>query len=483
LYLVGAFLSSWKLETAASDGMRPHDHRLRTAIANDVFASVISVDRHGGIVNWDLSRGTRNFAYSAHEPDAKLMCATLDAAQRRLALGYSNGHVSIVSAISGSELCEIDKKYLDKGCISLVFVQIYAQRRILACTGAKTVVLFEDILGNRIRFCRSFVGHTDSLGSALIIKQNMILSVGTGSELFLWSLGLPNPLLKFKLPHDPTMAMDIPGDADRFVVGDLGGFIHWMSKGLRTPLRSIDAFHMSIKSPISSLQLVDGILITSNAHGYVKLYNFSDMAELRQFRAHTDGVITLSASATHRILVTTGDESIRLWSLDPFGWIGSFGIGRLWQIDQPETWHGDEGLEADPVHFAPVERVDDGAGAHGGGEEEEGPEEDTVEARIQRMDSGLRSIPEMMELLELGEAICESGRRVLSKSKKDLESPMYPLTSGRRRTLRPAVSQGFASWINGRFEPISIKQVESQIGKPRIIRPSGSESARRQSQV
>jgi hypothetical protein len=431
--------------------------------------------------------GNKNFAYTAHEVDTKCLCASLDAAQRRLGLGYSDGRVRIVSAISGSELCEIDRQYLEGGCVYLVFALIYAQKRILACTGAKSIVLFEDLVGNRTRFVRSFVGHTELLSSAIIVKGNMVLSIGMGSEIFLWSLGLQNPLVRFKVPNDPTVAMDIPGDPDKFLVGDMAGFIHWMSKGQRTPFRTVDAFKMSLKSPLSSLQLLEGMLITSNMHGYVKLYNFFGMTEIRKWRAHSDAVMTLSVSAAHRLIVTSGDEHIRVWSLDPPGWIGSFGVGRLWQLDDAQTWQSPVGVEEDPVHFAPVQPVQESAigSPRADKEEEDVAEEETTEEMIHRMDeSNLRSVSEMMQLLEAGDELVMSGRKVIFQSKDQVEAPMYPLTSGPPPAPRPAVANGYATLINGRFSEKSLRLFESQMGKPRIIRPTGSpsESSRRRNQ-
>jgi hypothetical protein len=227
------------------------------------------------------------------------------------------------------------------------------------------------------------------------------------------------------------------------------------------------------------------MLVASNMHGYVKLYQFSDMVELRQFRAHFDAVMTLSISAAHRLLVTSGDEHIRVWSLDPFGWVGSFGVGRLWRMDDPDTWQSPEALEVDPVHFAPIQPVQDltVATPRATAQEEETYEEDTPEKMIQRMDeSKIRTIHDMMQLLDSGEDIIMSGRKVIFRSKEQIEAPMYPLTFHPPPPPRPAVAHGFSTWI-AKFAPKSINVFDGPSGRPRIVRPSGAESSRRQSQI
>ena len=95
--------------------------------------------------------GKKEFSYTLHENGAKVLCSALDLAKRRLGLGYSDGRLKIVAANSGSELCQIDSTYLEGGCVYIKFAVIFGQKRFLACTGIKTIVMFEDMSGNRWR--------------------------------------------------------------------------------------------------------------------------------------------------------------------------------------------------------------------------------------------------------------------------------------------------------------------------------------------
>jgi WD40 repeat protein len=475
LYLVGAFLSSWKLESAECDGLKPHNHRLKGAIANDVFASLISFDSHGDVVNWDLATGNRNFTYTVREIGAKVLCIALDTAQRRLGIGYSDGRIRIVSAVSGSELCEIDGKCIEKGCVALDFAVFYSQKRILACTGSKSIVMIEDLEGNRTRFVRSFVGHTESVSSAIGIKSTMVLSIGAVSELFLWNVGLPNPLVKFKLPHDPTIGMDLPSDTDRFIVGDVAGYIHFLSKASRLPLSSINVFGMARESPISSLRLLEGVFVTSNMHGYVKVYSFEDLSELRMFRAHYDGVVYLSVSSSHHLIITCGDEHIKLWSMEPFGLIGECGVGRTWQINDMTTWVSDSALEDDPAHFSSFRQPSD-VGPLAPTFEEEEEVERSAEIKESMSEEKTRTVEEMLKMLDSAEEVVNAGRRVIMKSRREIESPLYPLTMPRSpRKPRTAVSQGFSAWINVALPPKAIPSFEPPPPpKGKLVKPKSS---------
>ena len=73
--------------------------------------------------------GKKEFSYDVHQNKAKVLCAALDLAQRRMGVGYSDGRLKLVSANSGSLLCEIDKTYLEGGCVYIKFAMIFSQKR------------------------------------------------------------------------------------------------------------------------------------------------------------------------------------------------------------------------------------------------------------------------------------------------------------------------------------------------------------------
>jgi hypothetical protein len=110
--------------------------------------------------------------------------------------------------------------------------------------------------------------------------------------------------------------------------------------------------------------------------------------------------------------------------------------------------------------------------------------QETVKEMMMRMDeTTMKTVAEMMQMLDAGDRIVQSGRRVLDRSRGELETPAYPLTMRPRPPPRPAVANGYSSLITERFAPKSISRWESQGAKGKIFRPSGGESPRRQSRA
>jgi WD40 repeat protein len=476
LFLVGAFLSCWKLENAESNGERPHGHRLVGALTNDVFSSVISVDRYGEVCTWDMNRGTKNYSYTLHEPGRRVTCFALDTAERRMGVGYSDGLIRIVSAVSGSELSQIDRQYIEKGCAWVHFGRIFGQKRMIACTGARSIVLFEDLGGTRHRFIRSFVGHAEELVMATIVKDHFIVSVGTGIELILWNVTYPGPVIRYKLKNDPTTVADLVSDQTQFLAGDTGGFIHFLSITDQAPLRTINAFRLSIKSPISRIRILpsDGSLVTTNLHGYVKYWRLKDpdLEEIRVFRAHSDAVVDCAVSPGRRIVATVGDEQIRLWGIDTFGMLGSLGTGRLWKGADPSTWAREDGFEIDPVHFS-VSEPD--AAADAANPPDASPVEDASEEEEKAADVD-HTVPQLsMAAVALAmdsiEDVLAAGDRILSTRRQKIEEIIYPLTS-----RPPPIQRLPDEWARPamtRPDPFgrTLYPIEAAKPKPKIVRP------------
>ena len=432
-FLSGGFVSAWQLENGDWDGFRPHNYPVIGAFTNDVFSSVISVDNNGVVCNWNYVNGRKEYSYTLQEPGEKVQCVCLDQTQRRLAIGFSDGLVKIVSANSGSLLNEIDKSHIEGGCFNICFATIFDQKRILCCTGVKSVVLFEENSGSRTRFVRSFIGHTENVSRAIVLKNSRVLSIGNGQEMFLWKVQVQPPLLKFQLPKDPTTAVDIPDDESIFLVGDVDGFIHIMSMDDPIPLSTINCFHMSIKSPITCLTMCANypLLVVANMHGYVKYYFYlgDRLEDFRQFRAHEDTTLSVSISQKMRIVVTAGrDEQIRMWSVEPFGLIGSFGRGKLWKINHLDMWESENPLEDDPTHFA--EPPDISAQISNFQIEEEDIAEPKEEEEVREK----FDYSKILELYDTTENINERGKKINEKAKVMVREP--PL-SERRSPRKP----------------------------------------------
>jgi hypothetical protein len=283
----------------------------------------------------------------------------VDAGGRRLLVGHTNGLLKLAAATSGMVLATVDPQYLRGGCTSASFETILKSRKIF-CTAGRRIVMFDDLSGNRISFVRGFLGHAEAVARAHVLKGRFLLSVGAGRELFLWNVNQQHPVVKFQLPSDPTVAVDIPEDARIFLVGDVEGRLHFMSVDCPAPMSSFQGIELTIASSVSTIMLDRSTLIVGNMNGYVKVWARKDgrLDEVRRFRAHTKAVISLSFSVQHAVLVTAGlDEEIRVWSLEPFGMIGELGKIWQWQLGDPKTWRSGAAPPDDPRHFAVPEEV------------------------------------------------------------------------------------------------------------------------------
>ena len=417
--------------------------------------------------------GKKEFSYDVHQNKAKVLCAALDLAQRRMGVGYSDGRLKIVAANSGSLLCEIDKTYLEGGCVYIKFAMIFSQKRFLACTGSRAVVMFEDLSGNRWRYARSFVGHQDQLSMVTVLKGHMVLSIGMEREMFLWNVQQQHPVIIYQMPDDPTVAADIPSDTDKFLVGDVNGLIHIMSSRSPTPISSLNPFGLSVRSSVTALEIPDGypLVVAGNQHGYVKYWILDglELQEMRRFRAHTETIVSLSVSPKYRIVVTMGgDEMIRQWSIEPFGLIGSYGIGKTWKTNRVDTWQSEEPLEDEPMHFMDRSKEAMKAALHSHEEDEE--EEKPVEIpEIKMPEFSFASLAQLMDSVE---DICLSGRNQVARRRVQIMPPQFPLTT-RPRTVNTYTNRGepdFSTIIRKRNMSNTIKRVNT-LTRGKIVRP------------
>ncbi|OHT09419.1 EF hand family protein [Tritrichomonas foetus] len=464
LFLAGAFLSAWQLENGDCDGFRPHNNPIISAFTNDVFNSVISIDNNGDVCNWNYVNGRKEYWYTLQEPGIFAECACLDQGQRRMAVGFSDGHVKIVSANSGSILNEIDKEHIEGGCHYICFATIFGQKRILCCSGVRSIILFEDISGSRTRFVRSFIGHTENVNRALVLKNSRVLSIGMEKEMFLWKVQTQNPIMRYQLPSEPSVATDLPDDDDRFLIGDVEGNILFMSMQDPLPLAVINAFHMSIKSPITTMTMCSGypLLVAANLHGYIKYWFFlgDTLEDFIQFRGHTEMTLSISISKKMRVVVSSGrDEQIRMWSVEPFGLIGSFGRGKFWKINHLDMWESDQGLPEDPMHFADPEEIPLEPERF---IEEEEVQEKTEEEEIKEKFDYFK----VNEIYETTEHYVERGKKINAKAEIVIKEP--PL-SERRPPRKPLIT--FDQFMENRDMDGTIRKINRML-KPKITKPS-----------
>lgn len=422
LYLVGAFLSAWNSESVDCVNMQMHTSSIVGAFANDVFGRIITVAQNGELFDWELTNGKKDFVLNLTESEAVVNCFAFDRMKRRFGIGYSNGVVKIHTSNSGTVLGEIDRQYFKGGCTSILFSSIYQTNRIICSTGNKSVVLFEDLSGNRTRFVRNFVGHNENVVKTVVLKDSYLLSVGSEHELFLWRIQQQNPLHKFDLDIEPTTAADILTDMDLFIIGDAAGNVHIMSLELLAPVKTLIGFGMSVRSPITYITVGDDlpIIIAGNYHGYIKcwLITDTDFPELRRFRAHDSDIVSISLSEKHRVVITSGkDEQIRIWSIQPFNMVGQLGCNKKWDITNAKNFLNMEPLEDDPQHF--VEKNQDENQLRNNDDDDSGDSDDGEgdSENEEEEEEKLFDIDEINQLLEKAPEQIKSGRKIVQRAK------------------------------------------------------------------
>ncbi|EAY04896.1 hypothetical protein TVAG_016680 [Trichomonas vaginalis G3] len=447
LYLVGAFVSSWKVENGSGEGLRACTNPIVNVHVNSLFKKVLTCDNRATIASWDLLSGLKEFSYTLEEKDAIVSCFALDTSQRRAAVGYSNGLVHIVTANSGSILFSIEPAQLEGSCHALLFAQIFGNKKLLCSNGNRSVVLFSDIQGNRMAFHRNFVGHTENIISMAVLKERVIVTIGSEKEMFLWSVTQQNPLVKYSLPGDPTIVVDIPTSSDTFLAGDTSGSIHILRLDYPTPIKSIDVFGMSISSAITSLYIskTTPYIFIANMHGYMKIMSIEpdgSYTDHKMFRPHPMGIINCSLSEQDKVMVTAGlDQEVKMWNIEQLQCIGTIGFMKKWKLNDPKTWSGSS-VPEDPVHFQkPDESV----------EEEEFPEEEEKIKRPPPINIDALPLPEFTyegtrNMLDTSEEQNEDGKKLIEKVVLSMKEP--PKSA---RVIKPVVPKmTFADLIESR---------------------------------
>lgn len=343
LYLIGNYISCWHCQTADSDGLPPHKHPLIDALANDTFGRIITCDETGDIFSWDITTGNKLLSFNLSEKESVVTSIKSDSLSRRLIIGYSNGVVKVVSAISGSLLSDTGKEPLEGGCNYALFATMLSNKYIIAANGRSSIVLYEDHPSKNFRFLRCYHGHNEQISKIYNLKNTFLLSIGMENELFLWSNKLTIPIFKYELPNEPTEAADLSFSDSLFIVGDILGYVHVMTKDNKAPISSINIFKMNISSPISSLASSESlsIIVVGNREGYIRYCTYEDdkLVEKDLFCAHFDTIQSLAISEKSKIVISSGrDDEIRLWNVDELKFIGVLGKHKKWKLSDESTF-------------------------------------------------------------------------------------------------------------------------------------------------
>ena len=354
LFMIGNYISCWRCQTSDSDGMVPHQHPLLGALSNDIFGRVVTFDETGDIYSWNILNGNKVLSLSLAEKDAIVTSIKSDNFSRRLVIGYSNGKIKVVSINSGSLLRDTGKESLDGGCNSAIFATVLSNKYIVAASGRKEIIIFDDIPVKKMRYIKKLRGHTEHISNIYNLKDSFILSIGMGKEMFLWNHKSISPVCIYHIPNDPTAFIDIKQSKRLFAVGDSVGFLYILDIENPNPISTINVFKMNVKSPISALASSSNfsLIATGNREGYIK-YLFINKIDVNNssneeqisftegnpFCAHLDVIETLSISEKYSVIISAGrDNEIRLWTIDPLRFVGVLGKHKKWILEDPNTF-------------------------------------------------------------------------------------------------------------------------------------------------
>jgi len=355
LFLFGAYMSKWGIELGNMEGIKPHNSNILGIFLNEFQNRIISCDESGDVYIWLMENGRKDVSFVIGD-GSYLSCISIDESKKRLSFGHSDGSLRIVASNSCSPLNRIEKKEIDGEISSILFGFFGTSKYIFVVCESKCVFQFEDLAGNRLRYVRSYMGHTERISEIFCLKKLFILTIGMKCELFIWSPKGKSPYIKYILENDPTTAADLRFDSKLFICGDIIGQIVIMSINNPRPINAFTPFSMVHQHPISSIysSQISSTIIVANTTGYIKIYTYQSMefTPIAMYRAHTDVVENIQFAEQSQIIVTSGrDHQIRLWSLKEQRFIGQLGRMQYWVIDQTETWIKGTPVPTDPSLF------------------------------------------------------------------------------------------------------------------------------------
>ena len=432
LYLVGTYVTAWECAMSEGKGSHPHSLPVVGTFVTEMFKKIVTIDRSGDLITWDIETGRKGLSCSWNRKDTNLTCARVDGPGKRIFLGYSDGTARIVAVNAQTALTEFDPRHFKGGCQYAIFGVMNRAAKILICNQSKQVVMFDDLTANRVRFVRNFTCQNENPVLVVILKQRLLLTIGSGSEVLLWNSVNQNPVKKIKLPSEPSIAVDLPSDKDAFIMGDVDGKLHFLSMTTGAILTTINVFQMVIPSALTNVIVCEELnrVLIANMHGYVKQLEL-ETGQLQSrgfFKAHEGAVVHMFISCKYRLLVTAGrDQEIRVWSLDDEGGlVGQLGRVHKWDLNDPATWLKDETLDINQSDFV----------------KEQPPIQDPYEIESESSEDAQHHPPAkeeksfcldlMQQLLDQMEDQYRSGKIVVRKAKAKFgENPTVPKATKR----------------------------------------------------
>lgn len=151
-------------------------------------------------------------------------------------------------------------------------------------------------------------------GTALAFNRDrrpahrILASAGTEGSVRLWRVVSGEPLRSWQAHDGPVYGLTFLGSTDRLLTGGYDGALReWSASGSR--LRSLDT-----PSPITSLAVSKGTVLTGHDDGHVRLWRLADFKLLRDLPLHRGEVHAVAMHDVSGLMASSGsDGNVFFW--------------------------------------------------------------------------------------------------------------------------------------------------------------------------
>jgi WD40 repeat protein len=298
---------------------RPGDHRLLLRVSDRFIGSRrplafsakgslcawCSHERVPHVEIWRMATRSRLASLPSERNASPVFCLALSPDDRHIAVGVSDGTITLWETGSGRESGCLDGQGNDVRCVA------YSPdaRSLVSGHGDGTIVVWSIPSG---RVVRRLKAHTDVVRFlAFCGNPDLLASSGQDGHVFLWNLSSERPLPLAELSHRDAGPIAASADGKSLAVASASGLtIYDIAKRSVREDASLVRFHWA---PIALLK--DGCALAST-------FNSVTVVPLRDAASHSSG-------AGHRACVTTGafvagssifasgseDQTVRLWDV------------------------------------------------------------------------------------------------------------------------------------------------------------------------
>lgn len=356
LYLLGSYMTAWKVVSYTDDGIKPHKEKIIFAeVKGD---SLYTIDETGVFIHWNMLTGEKQKIFSI-SPIKGQIIRDVTCNKDRIAEICADGSIRIVGIDSGLEISSIPKNQLERKTLCVKFGKIGSTKYLFAAGRSKILYMFSDLPGNKFRYLRSLTGHSEIIEKIYIIKNLFTLTIGAVKEIFLWDTKCIQ--IRYTIPGEPIVAIDLKGFNDIFIITDTLGNINFMSTHRHTPLESKKAFELKKDAPLSAITQFGDHIIVGNTIGYVAVYLLEHISGgytcnfVCLCRSHIVPIMFLSVHKRSSTIVSVGqDGKVLLYSMQHRSFVGSIGTFVYWDLANRETWKCDPPVDEDNTLFTRI---------------------------------------------------------------------------------------------------------------------------------